>query len=166
MEKNKEAIAQAEQSSYDIGVKETEDTLRAQVIGVCQGYCLEVWTEALNLVGVGASLDLRKTENIFYPPALQIVAPPTSQATTAPKVPTTAQLAGKAPTTASSTAKAFTVTQHAGMGTIKAISVPTQASKGKEVSQGKETAIKTTSEPPKAQKEKKVSQGKIGRAHV
>ena len=46
------------------------------------------------------------------------------------------------------------------MGTTKAICEPTQVSKGKEVSQGKEAATKAISEPPKAPKEKEVSQGK------
>jgi len=44
LEKKEEALAQAEQSGYDIGVKKTEDILRAQIIEVCRGYCLQVWT--------------------------------------------------------------------------------------------------------------------------
>ena len=35
LEKKEEAFAKAEQSGYDTKVKETEDTLRAQVMGVC-----------------------------------------------------------------------------------------------------------------------------------
>ena len=31
-----------EQSSYDTGVKEIDDIFRTQVMGVCQGYCLQV----------------------------------------------------------------------------------------------------------------------------
>ena len=61
LEKKEEAFAKAEQSGYDTKVNEIEDTLRAQVMGACQGYYLQVWTEALNLAGVGASSDLRKT---------------------------------------------------------------------------------------------------------
>ena len=60
LEKKEEAFAKAEQSGYDTKVNEIEDTLRAQVMGACQGYYLQVWTEALNLAGVGASSDLRK----------------------------------------------------------------------------------------------------------
>ena len=78
MEKKEEALAQAKQSSYDVRVKKIEDALKAQVIGVCRGYYLQVWTEALNLAGVEASSNLRKTKNIFYPPALRIAAPPSS----------------------------------------------------------------------------------------
>lgn len=40
LEKKEEALTQVEQSGYDIGVKKTEDALKAQVIGVCRGYCL------------------------------------------------------------------------------------------------------------------------------
>ena len=78
LEKKEEALAQAKQSSYDVRVKKIEDALKAQVIGVCRGYYLQVWTEALNLADVEASSDLRKTKNIFYPPALRIAAPPSS----------------------------------------------------------------------------------------
>ena len=44
LEKKEEALAQAEQSGYDIEVKKTEDILRARIIKVCRGYCLQVWT--------------------------------------------------------------------------------------------------------------------------
>ena len=160
LDKKQKALAQVEQSGYDTRVKEMKDALRAQVKGVCRGYCLQVWTEALNLVGVEASSDLRKKENIFYPPALRIATSQASQATTAPKVPPTIQPTDKALTIASSTAKASTATQPANMGTTKATSDPAQASKEKEASQGKEVTSKTTSRPPKAPKEKVVSQGK------
>jgi len=101
------AIAHEQFEAQKKELEKKEEVLEAQVTGVYQDYCLQVWTEALNLAGVGASSDLRKTENIFYPSALRIAAPPASQATTVPKVPTTAQPAGKASTTASSTTKAF-----------------------------------------------------------
>lgn len=68
-----------------------KDAFRAQVIGVFLGYYLQVWTEALNLAVVGASLDLRKIENIFYPPALHITAQPSSQGIISPKAPEPAQ---------------------------------------------------------------------------
>ena len=35
LEKKEEALAQVKQFGYDIGVKVTEDALRAQVTGVC-----------------------------------------------------------------------------------------------------------------------------------
>nr|POF19548.1 hypothetical protein CFP56_48322 [Quercus suber] len=105
-----------------------------------------MWTKALNLVGVRASSNLRKMENIFYPLVLQIAAPPTSQTTTAPKIPTIVQLAGKASTTASTIAKTSVTTQLTSMGATKATSTPIHASKEKE---GKEAEH---SEPPSTDK--------------
>ena len=39
---------EVEQNGYDIGVAETEDTLRAEVPVVCRTYCALTWDEALN----------------------------------------------------------------------------------------------------------------------
>ena len=39
---------EAEQHSYDIGVVETEDTLRVEVPTVCRIYYAQTWEEALN----------------------------------------------------------------------------------------------------------------------
>ena len=74
---------EAEQHGYDVGVAETEDALRAEVLTVCRAYCIQTWEEALNQAGIDASSQLRKPENIFFPPALQIpnqkeAAPPVS----------------------------------------------------------------------------------------
>ena len=41
-ESKEETIAKAEQARYDVGVKETEETLRAQVTEVYCGYYLQV----------------------------------------------------------------------------------------------------------------------------
>ena len=76
----------AEQHGYDVGVAETEDTLRAEVPAVCHAYCTQTWEEALNQAGVEASSELRKPESIIFPPALQIhsqkeAASPDSQPT-------------------------------------------------------------------------------------
>lgn len=60
--KKKRRLLLRPSNRYDIGVKNTEDALKAQVIGICRGYCLQAWTEALNLAGVEASLDLRETK--------------------------------------------------------------------------------------------------------
>ena len=75
---------EAEQHDYDIGVAETKDALRAKVSAVCRAYCTQTWEEALNRAGIDASSELRKPENIIFPPALQIsnkkeAAPPVSQ---------------------------------------------------------------------------------------
>ena len=77
---------EAKQHDYDVGVAETEDTLRAVVPAVCRAYCIQTWEEALNQAGIDASSVLRKPENIVFPLALQIpnqkeAAPPVSQPT-------------------------------------------------------------------------------------
>ena len=63
---------EAEQHGYDVGVAETEDALRAKVSVVCHAYCTQTWEEALNQVGIDASSELRKPENIIFPLALQV----------------------------------------------------------------------------------------------
>lgn len=148
LEKKEEAIARAEQNGYDIEVKETEDILWAQVTGFCRRYCLQVWTEALNLTGVSASSDLRKTENIFYLLALCITTQPNSQETTALKAPGTAQLADA--------------------GTFKAVSGPSKEPgkdniKAKEKEANKDKAPKHSKSPlatKEASKEKEVAKDK------
>ena len=66
-------------------MKETDKNLRAQVTRVCRGYCLQVWNEALNQVGVDAFSTLKRAENVYYPLALCVASPSISQADTAPK---------------------------------------------------------------------------------
>ena len=39
---------EAEQHGYDVGVVETEDTLRVEVPAVCRAYCTQTWEKALN----------------------------------------------------------------------------------------------------------------------
>ena len=70
----------AEQKGYDLEVAETEETLRAEVPVVCHIYCAQTSDEALNWVGVEASSELRKVENVFYPPAIRVSDPPSTQA--------------------------------------------------------------------------------------
>ena len=84
--KAEEERDEAEQHGYDVGVAETEEALRAEVLAVCRAYCTQTWEEALNRAGIDASFELRKPENIIFPPALQIpnqkkAAPPVSQPT-------------------------------------------------------------------------------------
>ena len=74
---------ETEQHGYDVGVVETEDALRAEVLAVCRAYSTQTWEEALNRAGIVASSELRKLKNIIFPPALQIpnqkkAAPPVS----------------------------------------------------------------------------------------
>ena len=63
---------EAQQHGYDVGVAETEDAFRAEVLTMCRAYCAQTWEKALNQAGVEASSELRKPENITFPPALQI----------------------------------------------------------------------------------------------
>ena len=62
---------EAEQHGYVVGVAETEDALRAEVLAVCRAYCAQTWEEALNRTGIDDSSELRRLENIFFPPAIQ-----------------------------------------------------------------------------------------------
>ena len=48
----------AEEEAYDLGVAETQATLKAQVPGVCRLYCSQVWNKALKQAGINASSDL------------------------------------------------------------------------------------------------------------
>ena len=75
---------EAEQHGYDVSIAETEDALRAEVPAVCRAYCTHNWEESLNRAGIDTSSELRKPENIIFPPALQILnqkeaTPPVSQ---------------------------------------------------------------------------------------
>nr|POF21574.1 hypothetical protein CFP56_10786 [Quercus suber] len=69
----------AEQQGYNVGVAEIEDTFRAEVPVVCREYCALTWQEALNRAGVASSSELRKPENIYFPPAIRASTPSTPQ---------------------------------------------------------------------------------------
>ena len=43
-ERSKEKV---KEEAYDLGVAETQATLKAQVPGICKLYCSQVWNEAL-----------------------------------------------------------------------------------------------------------------------
>ena len=77
---------EAEQHGYDIDVAETEDALRAEVLAVCQAYCAQTWEEALNRAGIDDSSELRRLENIFFPPAIQAPGSASGQKDVAPSV--------------------------------------------------------------------------------
>ena len=70
---------EAKQHGYDIGVAETEENLRAEVPTMCRTYCAQTQDEVLNQAGVEASSELRKPENIYYPPAIQALDLPPTQ---------------------------------------------------------------------------------------
>ena len=75
----KKAKDEVEQQGYDLGVVETEETLRAEVPAVCRIYCAQIWDKALNRAGVEASPKLRKLENIYYPSAIRASDLPSTQ---------------------------------------------------------------------------------------
>ena len=74
---------EAKQHGYNVGVAETEDARRAEVLAVCRAYCAQTWEKALNQAGVEASSGLRRPESIIFPLALQIP----KQAESAPLAP-------------------------------------------------------------------------------
>ena len=74
----------AEEEAYDLGVAETQATLKAQVPGVCRLYCSQVWNETLKQAGVEASSDLWKVERVYYPPTIKEDTPSSSEARDAP----------------------------------------------------------------------------------
>ena len=70
--KAEKEMDEAEQHGYDIGVAEAEDARRAEVPAVCRAYCAQTWEEALNQAEVETSSELRRSESIIFPSALQI----------------------------------------------------------------------------------------------
>nr|POF23437.1 hypothetical protein CFP56_07349 [Quercus suber] len=69
----------------DRRVQETEVCLADELAKIYRDYCQEVWVEALNLVGVPATLEWRKAENIYYPVDIpEVLAALPSPATLAP----------------------------------------------------------------------------------
>ena len=81
----------AEEEAYDLGVAETQATLKAQVPGVCRLYCSQVWNEALKQARVEASSNLWKVENVYYPPVIWETAPTSSEVEVAPEEAETAR---------------------------------------------------------------------------
>jgi len=80
LEEAKKAKEKTEQKGYEVGVTETEKALRAKVAKVCRFYCLQVWNEALDQVGVEASSSLRRAENVYYPLAIRALGSSGSKA--------------------------------------------------------------------------------------
>ena len=74
----------AEEEAYDLGVAETQATLKAQVPGACRLYCSQVWNDTLKQAGVEASSDLWKAERVYYPPTIKEDTPSSSEARDAP----------------------------------------------------------------------------------
>ena len=68
-----------------MGVVETEEALKAEVLEVCRYYCLQVWNEALNQARVEASCVLRRAESVYYPLAIRALSSSGYKANTASK---------------------------------------------------------------------------------
>ena len=58
--------------AYNAGMTKTAQSLTAQLRDVAGVFCLQVWGEALNAVGVDADAELRETDKVYYPLALRI----------------------------------------------------------------------------------------------
>ena len=82
--KNSEAdLTKAKEEAYDLGVVETQATLKAQIPRVCRLYCSLFWNEVLKQAGVEASSNLWKVEKVYYPPAIRETTPANSEAESA-----------------------------------------------------------------------------------
>jgi len=74
------AKEQAKQDGYDVGVVETKEALRAEVLETCKFYCFQVWNEALDQAGVEAFSALRRAENVYHPSAIRVLGSSGSKA--------------------------------------------------------------------------------------
>ena len=159
-EEAEKARDEAKQHGYDVGMAETEDTLRAEVPGVCRSYCAQVWDEALNQAGVGASSVLRKAEIVYYPPAIRPSGSSSSKVTlvsseagegqgSPPKAPPATNTSSKGVEQAEDTAKVGDINKEMAQGADLPPAAPKDPSKEKEASQSMELVLATLSIPLK-----------------
>ena len=64
--------AQAEQATYDAGMTKAAKSLIAHFRDVAHAFCLEVWGQALNTVGVSIESELQAPNKVYYPFALRL----------------------------------------------------------------------------------------------
>ena len=69
-----------------MGVAETEEALKVEVVRVRRTYCLQVWNAALNQAGVEDSSVLRRAESVYYSPAIRTRGSASSKADTSSEV--------------------------------------------------------------------------------
>ena len=62
----KEAAEAEKQAAYTFGVEETQARLTEEFSAVCKDYCDISWGKALDVAGVPADSDLRRSESIYY----------------------------------------------------------------------------------------------------
>ena len=72
-EEAEKARGEAEQEGYDIGVAETEEALRVEVLGVCRIYCAKYGMKPSTKLGLRLLLFLGRqkvssTPQLFVPP--------------------------------------------------------------------------------------------------
>ena len=148
---------QAEQDGYEIEVVETEEALKAEVLGVCRTYCLQVWNEALDQAEVEAFFALRKVKNVYYPLVIHASGLPSSSSPKVDIVPkeTNVDKDSLAKVLPSSTSppkeaeqakapkKGKDTTKGVVPKTTKPLVVPKDPSKGKEASQSLEIVLAT-----------------------
>ena len=59
--------AKAEQATYDVDMTKTTQSLTTQLRDVARAFCVEVWSEALNVVGITIDSELRSADRVYYP---------------------------------------------------------------------------------------------------
>ena len=159
-EEAKKAKDEAEQHGYDVGMAETEDALRTEVLNVCRTYCALTWDKALNQVGVEASSVLRKAGSVYYPPAICLSSSSNSKADpvpsevgeaqgSPPKAPPATNTSSEAGEQAKDTTRAGDVNEGTVQGADLAPTVPGDLLKEKETSQSMELVLVTFAIPPK-----------------
>ena len=139
------AKEKAEEEAYDLGVAETQATLKAQVPGVCRLYCSQVWNEALKQAGVEASSDLWRVENVYYPLTIQETVPVGSEAESAPEEAETARpeaaLAITTPNEPAKEGKLPGVTETHGSLNLEAPQEAAESTAGAQASHAEESAL-------------------------
>ena len=91
----KEAAEAEKQTSYALGVQETQSRLTEEFSSVARDYCDITWEKALDAAGVLADSSLKRPESIYYDPDIQAFpgsdSPPPEQLVPVPEAPATNQ---------------------------------------------------------------------------
>lgn len=76
LEINEKTKAEAEQAAYDAGMTKAAESLTTQLKDVAHAFCLEVWGQALNVIGVNTESELWAPDKVYYPLALPLAPTP------------------------------------------------------------------------------------------
>ena len=151
LEKVEKAKEQAEQDGYKVGVTETKEALKAEVLKVCKFYYLKVWKEAFDQAGVKPSSTLRRAENVYYPPAIH--ASVSKEADEGEESPTkalpTTNISSEAAEHAKDAEKAVNLTKEVAPNAPLPPNAPKEPPKEKEASQNMEIVLATLPIPSK-----------------